>query len=45
MTGGSEFFLEGAEPPIAEVPIAETLLKFRKGNIGSSARRLTGSLC
>jgi hypothetical protein len=31
MTGGSEFFLEGAEPPITEVPIAQTLAKFPAG--------------
>lgn len=30
-TGGSEFFIEGAEPPVDEVPIAETLLKFPEG--------------
>ena len=30
-TGGSEFFLEGAEPPISEVPIAHTLAKFPAG--------------
>jgi hypothetical protein len=30
-TGGSEFFLEGAEPEISEVPIAETLAKFPAG--------------
>lgn len=30
-TGGSEFFIEGAEPPVDEVPIAKTLLKFPEG--------------
>jgi hypothetical protein len=30
-TGGSEFFIEGAEPPISEVPIAQTLAKFPAG--------------
>ena len=30
-TGGSEFFIEGAEPPVTEVPISETLAKFPKG--------------
>jgi hypothetical protein len=41
-TGGSEFFLEGAEPPVTEVPIAETLLKFPEGNYRFVGRTVDG---
>lgn len=41
-TGGSEFFLEGAEPPITEVPIAQTLAKFPAGTYLFVGRTVDG---
>jgi hypothetical protein len=41
-TGGSEFFIEGAEPPISEVPIAETLAKFLAGTYVFAGKTVEG---
>ncbi len=41
-TGGSEFFIEGAEPPVTEVPISETLLKFPEGTYRFFGRTVDG---
>ncbi len=41
-TGGSEFFLEGAEPPVAEVPIQRTLRKFPEGTYRFAGKSVDG---
>jgi hypothetical protein len=41
-TGGSEFFLEGAEPPVTVVPIAQTLAKFPAGTYSFVGQTVDG---
>ena len=40
--GGSEFFIEGAEPPISEVPILQTLAKFPAGTYWFEGQTVDG---
>ena len=43
-TGGSEFFIEGAEPPISEVPILQTLAKFPAGSYWFEGQTVDGKV-